>query len=107
MIWFAPALLICEACVLLALHGSKLVDGRGKTTQAAAYGILFLLTTPLILGLGIAAKKPARDYIHQIASRPVAPSTTPTANVAAHPPAIPIPAPGGLFNFPTAIPGQR
>jgi len=101
---FAPALLICEACVLLALHGSKLVDGRGKAFQATTYGILFLLTTPLILGLGIAAKKPARDYLHQIASRPVSTPAAPTASAPALPASNPLPAPGGFLNFPAAFP---
>ena len=56
LIFFTPILLVCEACLLLALHSSKLLQGRGKLYQGAAYSILFLLTAPFILAFGVYAR---------------------------------------------------
>jgi hypothetical protein len=102
VVFFAPLLLVCECCVLLALRGSNILKGRRHLYQVAAYAILFLLTAPFFLAIGVYARKPARDYFHQMATRSM-PETNlakGTAPAQARAVADPIPLPGGIFNHP-------
>lgn len=107
VIYFTPALVICEACILLALHGSKILNGRGTAIQATVYGTLFLITGAALVGLSIVARQPARDYLHQMASRTAAGPQAPDVNVPPRSPANPILPPGGFFNFPTRVPNVQ
>ena len=106
VIYFTPALVICEAAILLALHGSKILSGRAAAIQAVVYGILFLATGSALVGLSFVARQPARDYLHEIASHS-APPAAPGTNAAARPASNPIPPSGGFFTFPTGIPAPK
>jgi hypothetical protein len=106
VIYFTPALVICEAAILLALHGSKILNGRATAIQAVVYGILFLATGSALVGLSFVARQPARDYLHDMASHPAVPAA-PGANAAARPASNPIPPSGGFFTFPAGIPDAQ
>ena len=100
LIFFTPILLLCEACLLLALHGSKVLQGRGKLYQGTAYSILFLLTAPSILAFGVYARNPVRDYFRQMVSPSSSVTKVPKLNVPGPAVSNPIPPPGGIFNPP-------
>ena len=100
---YTPVLLICEVCILLALHRSKVLRGRGKLYQATAYGIVFLLSATLLLGVDVLVKKPAREYL-QIASGSTPRIKAPSGNVPATPSSNLIPLPGGIFTSPALSP---
>jgi hypothetical protein len=100
---YSPVLLICEACILLALHRSKILRGRGTLYQASAYGVALLLTAPLLWGLEVAVKKPAREYFQQVTSGFRPQMKVPSGNVpatASSSSVNSIPLPGGIFTSP-------
>ena len=100
VMFFAPILVVCEACLLLALHGSKVVQGRGKLYQGTTYAIVFLLTAPFILAFGVYARNPTRDYFRQMVSPSASAAKLSNTNVRARAASNPIPMPGGIFNPP-------
>jgi hypothetical protein len=108
---YAPAFLICEVCILLALHRSHVLRGRGKLYQSSAYGIVLLLSASILFSLDVWVKKPAREYL-QTADAPVAsganaPSKTPNGDVPAAASSYSnglIPLPGGIFSSPASNP---
>jgi hypothetical protein len=100
---YTPVLLICEVCVLLALHRSKVLQGRGKSYQVIAYGIVFLLSAPILWGVDFLVKKPAREYL-QIASGFKRQTKVTSENVPATPSSNLIPRPGGIFTSPALSP---
>jgi hypothetical protein len=87
----------------MALHRSKVLQGRGKLYQATAYGIAFLLSAPLLLGIDVLVKKPAREYL-QIASSSKPQIKVPGGNVPATASSNSIPLPGGIFTSPALSP---
>jgi hypothetical protein len=103
VILYTPALLICAVCILLALHRSKILRGQGKTFEVATYIIVFLITAPLLLGIGAWVKAPVREYF-KIASDGKPQIKVPGGNVPAAAASHPIPLPGGYFNFPPLNP---
>jgi hypothetical protein len=97
VILFIPALMVPVVCILLALHRSKILRGQGKFFEVTTYIIVFLLSTPLLLGVGILVKEPVREYIRIARGgkpRVKAPTvnTPPAATSAAS-----VPLPGGIF----------
>jgi hypothetical protein len=100
---YTPVLLICEVCILLALHRSKVLQRRGRLYQATAYGIVFLLSATLLSGIDILVKKPAREYL-QIASGSKPQIKVPSGNGPATPSSNLIPRPGGIFTSPALSP---
>jgi hypothetical protein len=103
LILYTPALLICEICILLALHRSNILQGQGKLFAVTTYMIVFLLSTPLLLGVGVWVKEPVREYLH-IASSGKPQIKLPGGNVPAAAASNPIPLPGGFFNSPASSP---
>jgi hypothetical protein len=99
-----PVLLVCEVCILLALHRSKILRGQGKFFEVTTYLIVFLVSTPLLLGLGIWVKQPAREN-SPVASGGKPSTNAPSASVPAAASTSPIPPPGGFFHLPPSIPG--
>jgi hypothetical protein len=100
---YSPVLLICEVCLLLALHRSKILRGRAKLYQASAYGIALLLTAPLLWGLDVLVKEPAREYLQQVTSGFRPQMKVPSGNVSATASSNSInsiPLPGGIFTSP-------
>jgi hypothetical protein len=96
---YVPVLLICEVFILLALHRSNVLRGHGKFFQVTAYGNVFLLSGPLLLGLHVLVKKPARENL-RIASGSKPPINVPGGNIPALPSSNLIPLPGGIFTSP-------
>jgi hypothetical protein len=96
---WTPVLLVCEVCILLALHRSGILRGKGKFFEVTTYLIVSLVSTPLLLGVGIWMKGRAS------ASREIATGGKPQASapVASVPASNPIPR-GGFFTLPGSIP---
>jgi hypothetical protein len=60
--FYTPVCIVCDACVLLALHRSKSVADKGIKTQIACYLSLCIATTVLLLTVGHFLRKEARTY---------------------------------------------
>jgi hypothetical protein len=99
VIFFAPALLLCVVCILLALHRSKVLKGEGKFFQVTTYLIVLLVSTPLLLGFGVLAKDPVREYI-RVARGGKPRITVPSASAPATASTNSLPLPGGIFAAP-------
>jgi len=99
VILFTPALLVCVACILLALHRSKALRGEGKFFQVTTYLIVFLVSTPLLLGVGVLVKEPVHEYI-RIARGGKPKTTVPSGNAPASASTNSVPPPGGIFDSP-------
>jgi hypothetical protein len=94
---WTPALLVCEVCILLALHRSKILRGQGTVVEVTTYLIVFLVSTPLLLGVGIWYKQPPSVNVQAAAGGNVPPrASVPASN--------PIPSTGSLFTLPGSIP---
>ena len=103
VILYTPVLLVCGVCVLLALHRSKILQGRGTLYQASAYGIVFLLSASLLWGVDVLVKRPAREYFQQVTGGLRPQMKVPSGNVPATASSNsinPIPLPGGIFTSP-------
>ncbi len=103
VILFTPALLICAVSILLALHRSKILRGKGKFFEATTYIIVFLLAAPLLLGVGVWVKQPVREYL-QITRGSKPPIKVPSGNLPAAAASNRMPLTGGFLNFPTSSP---
>jgi hypothetical protein len=98
---YTPVLLICEVCILLALHRSKVLQRRGRLYQATAYGIVFLLSAPLLLGIDVLVKKPAREYFQHVTRGFKPQIKVPSGNGPATASSNPVPLHGAISNSPT------
>lgn len=65
---YTPVLLVCDLCVLLALHRSGAVADQSRSLQAGAYGITFVISTVLLLWVGALLQSRARIYVQQVAN---------------------------------------
>jgi hypothetical protein len=65
--------------------------------------IVFLISAPLFVGVGVLVRKPVWEYL-QSANGGTPRIEVPNGNAPAAAPSNPIPSPGGFFNFPTASP---
>lgn len=101
---YTPVLLICEVCILLALHRSKVLRGRGTLYQASAYGIAFLVSAPLLWGVDVLVKKPARTYFQQVTGGSEPPIKAAGGTLPATPSSNLIPRPRGIFTSPALSP---
>jgi hypothetical protein len=68
VILYAPVFLLCDACLLLALHRSKAVADKRFGINIAAYGIVFLVATTILFGVGALLRNSARNFIQTLAS---------------------------------------
>ncbi len=96
VIFYAPALVLCVACVLLAFARSKALQGRGGLYKFNAYMIVMLIAAMVLLGAEIVARKTVRDYVWQIARDAVPQS--PPLNIKRPAPPNSIPASGQFFH---------
>lgn len=102
VVFYTAVLLVPVVCVLLALHRSKILRGQGKSFEVSTYIVVFLLSAPLLLGVGLLLKEPVREYIRiarggQPRVKPPSVNTPPAAASAA---AHSVPLPGGIFASP-------
>jgi hypothetical protein len=74
---YTPVFLVCDVCVLLALHRSQAVADKGTKTQVFWYLLLLLITSSVLVGVGISLRKGGRNFVHELA-RAVAEATKPT-----------------------------
>jgi hypothetical protein len=62
-----PVFLVCDACVLLALHRSKAVADKRKPVQWFWYCLVFIATTAILVSVGIALRNSARHFVGDVA----------------------------------------
>jgi hypothetical protein len=60
--FYTPVCLVCDACVLLAVHRSKAVADKSIKTQVIIYSLSCVITTVLLLWLAHSARKATREY---------------------------------------------
>lgn len=97
-----PVLLVCEVCILLAIH--RIIRGKRKFCEVTTYLIVFLVSTPLLLGVGIWVKQ---RKMSQLAGGGQPPIGAPGPRVAPAAAPNPLSSPGGFFNLPGSIPMAR
>jgi hypothetical protein len=87
--FYTPICLVCDACVLLALHRSKAVADQDRKTQIFIYILLFVVTTVGLIGVAHFVQNAARAYVADLVNqvivgvrsdmRPKAPAAVQTA----------------------------
>ncbi|MGP0018423.1 MAG: hypothetical protein ACLPHP_07640 [Candidatus Sulfotelmatobacter sp.] len=70
--FYTPICLVCDTCVLLALHRSKAVADKNKKTQVFIYALLFLATTAVLIGVSHYVQKAARAYVTDLVNQIIA-----------------------------------
>lgn len=64
---YTPVFLVCDVCVILALHRSKAVADKGAKTQVFWYSLVFLITSFILWGVGVSLRKSGRNLVHDLA----------------------------------------
>jgi hypothetical protein len=64
---YTPVFLVCDVCILLALHRSKAVADQGTKSQVFWYTLTFVITTSILLWVGISLRRSARNFVHDLA----------------------------------------
>ena len=65
---YTPVFLVCDACVLLALHRSRAVADKRTPIQVFWYGVTFLVMSSILIAVGIILRNSARGFVRDIAS---------------------------------------
>jgi hypothetical protein len=93
--------LVCDAAILLALHRSRAVADKGVVVQVFTYLAVFIVSTAILLGIGVLLRRQSRALVHDTA-KAIAELLKPQMNQpsqpeqakAQSPPAVPVqPAP--------------
>jgi hypothetical protein len=59
VVLYTPVFLVCDACVLLALHRSKAVEDKSTTIKIIWYAVTFLVTSAILMGAGLLLRNSA------------------------------------------------
>jgi hypothetical protein len=68
VVLYTPILLVCDVCILLALHRSRSVADLKRSVQFGIYGALFIVCTGILFWMGNLLQNRARIFIQQIAT---------------------------------------
>src|SRR5260370_29965272 len=63
-----PVLIICDLCLLLALHRSQAVAAQSRKRQLATYLTLFVVSGVILIGVGILVKTNAHAFALEVAN---------------------------------------